>query len=74
MVLKISWINGFASNNMRELYDYIEFLYHNPDEAVRIGQAARKTAQEVFHIDKFVVQWNEVLEQITYESDGSGSC
>jgi glycosyltransferase involved in cell wall biosynthesis len=56
--------NGYASNNMNELYEYLEFLYRNPDEVRRVGKSARKMAQKVFHIDQFIDQWQEVLSQV----------
>jgi glycosyltransferase involved in cell wall biosynthesis len=57
-------VNGYASNNIRELYEYLEFLYHNPKEVRRIGKAGRETAQKVFHIDRFIAQWQEVLGKV----------
>lgn len=36
----------------------------DPDEAVRIGQAGKKTAQDIFSLARFVEQWREVLKQL----------
>ncbi|ABG52024.1 hypothetical protein Tery_2850 [Trichodesmium erythraeum IMS101] len=56
--------NGYASNNMSELYEYLKFLYYNPKEARRIGHNSRNMAKNVFHIDKFIAQWQEVLKEV----------
>jgi len=55
--------NGFASNNMKELYACIESLLKNPKELRRIGANGRRTAQQFFHIDQFVAQWDRLLAE-----------
>lgn len=59
--------NGFASNNMKELFEALDFLRKEPKEALRIGMAGRETARELFHIDGFVARWNEVFEEVLGE-------
>lgn len=54
-------VNGFCSNDTDELTDYLIYLQNNPEHAIRIGQAGRDTAREVFHIDNFISQWNALL-------------
>ncbi len=57
--------NGFASNNMSELYRYIEFLWRHPKDAQRIGVNGRRMAQGIFNSDKFIADWNSlVLEAV----------
>lgn len=56
--------NGFCSNDMDELFEYLEFLYRSPEEVRRIGRAGRRTAQEVFNIQSFTEQWNALLERV----------
>jgi glycosyltransferase involved in cell wall biosynthesis len=53
--------NGFTSNNMEELYAFVEFLLRNPKELRRIGANGRRTAQSFFHTDRFVAEWNRLL-------------
>lgn len=54
-------VNGFYSNDIEELIDFLLYLKSHPKETRAIGQAGRETAQKVFHIDNFVRQWNELL-------------
>lgn len=56
-------VNGFCSNNFNELIDFLVYLQRNPDQARKIGQAGRATAQRVFHIDHFVNAWNDLLQE-----------
>jgi hypothetical protein len=58
-------VNGFCSNDFEELIDFLLYLKEHPKETRAMGQAGRRTAQEVFHIDRFVRQWQELLEEIT---------
>jgi hypothetical protein len=58
-------VNGFCSNDFDELIDFLLYLLEHPQEARRLGQAGRRTAQEVFHIDRFVQQWEELLGELT---------
>lgn len=56
-------INGFCSNDFDELVEFLDYLLANPDQVRKIGTAGRETAQRVFHIDRFVEQWNELLHE-----------
>ena len=56
--------NGYASNDMRELYDYLLHLKNNPAEVRRIGANARRTAEERFHISRFVSEWNTLIDEV----------
>lgn len=52
-------------DNPRSAADLIEYLMNDGyDEAVKVGQAGREMAQEVFHIDRFRDQWSELLKEI----------
>ena len=57
-------VNGFASNDFDELIEALVYLRNNPNEAKRIGQAGRRTAREIFHIDRYIEQWNDLLEEV----------
>jgi hypothetical protein len=48
---------------MKELYACIESLLKNPKELRRIGANGRRTAQQFFHIDQFVAQWDRLLAE-----------
>ena len=56
-------VNGYCSNDFDELIDYLVYLRDHPDHARKIGQKGRETAQKVFHIDRFVEQWNALLAE-----------
>ena len=56
-------VNGFVSNDFEELKEFLLFLRKNPEQAVKIGQAGRATAQKVFHIDNFIAQWNDLMAE-----------
>jgi hypothetical protein len=53
--------NGFASNNMEELYAFVELLLRHPKELRRIGVNGRRTAQCLFHTDRFATEWHRLL-------------
>jgi Glycosyl transferases group 1 len=56
-------VNGFATNDPGELVEYLRYLLSHPEQTRKIGQAGRETAQRVFHIDRFVDQWNDLLRE-----------
>lgn len=56
--------NGFCSNDMNELIEYLVYLYHHPDDVRRIGRAGRETAQQLFNADSFRSQWNSLLMRV----------
>jgi hypothetical protein len=56
-------VNGFASNDLDELIDFMVYLQRNPKERREIGRRGRETAQRIFHIDNFIAQWNELLSE-----------
>lgn len=53
--------NGFASNDMDELYTFVDFLLRNPKSTRRIGANGRRTAQRLFNSERFIAQWNRLL-------------
>lgn len=54
-------VNGFCSNDLEEITDFIRYLKKNPRQAELIGAAGRETAQSHFHIDQFLDQWQRLL-------------
>ena len=57
-------INGFYSNDSNELTDTLVFLCKNPDAAQRIGKEGRKTACDLFHIDRYLFEWQETIKEV----------
>ncbi|GAB3499183.1 glycosyltransferase family 4 protein [Spirosoma knui] len=58
-------VHGFVSNNPDELWQAMQFLLDNPDEARRMGENARKLAEERFSLPRFINDWNRIFEQVT---------
>lgn len=54
-------VNGFLTNDEKEMRDYLELLLRDEDLATRLGQAARQTILDKFGLDRFVSEWNEVF-------------
>ena len=57
--------NGFVHTDPDALVDAMYALLRDPAEARRLGDGARRTARERFHIDRFVQEWHETLLQVT---------
>ncbi len=57
--------NGFCDTRLDRLQQMMKRLIAEPEEARRMGEAARRTAEERFHIDRFVRDWNDVLAEAT---------
>jgi glycosyltransferase involved in cell wall biosynthesis len=56
--------NGFYSDDPQELREQLLFLCRNPLAARRIGAEGRRTALEVFHIDRYLADWRDVIRTI----------
>ncbi|REG48447.1 glycosyl transferase family 1 [Paraburkholderia sp. BL6669N2] len=57
--------NGFIHTDVDALVDIMTSLLRNPAEARRLGEGARRTALERFHIDRFAQDWHDTLLQVT---------
>jgi glycosyltransferase involved in cell wall biosynthesis len=56
-------VNGYCSNDISELTEFILYLLANPEELESIGRRGRETAQEMFHIDRFSSQWCGLIQE-----------
>jgi len=58
--------NGFliTRGDVRGTVDLIKHLFKNYDKAVAIGQAGKKTAQELFSYTSFEAEWRAVVEKV----------
>lgn len=57
-------VNGFMSNDEKELKKCIEYLFENPDIAAKMGKAARETVKQKFSEERFVNQWNAIFDRV----------
>lgn len=56
-------VNGFISNDENYLRQKCVELLKNPELAFQLGVAARNTILDRFSLDKFVVNWNNILRK-----------
>lgn len=54
-------VNGFISNDPKELRSYLELLLSDNDLAKTFGDNARKTIIEKYNLEKFCNNWNKLL-------------
>jgi glycosyltransferase involved in cell wall biosynthesis len=57
--------NGCVHTDIKMLVDAMVGLQRDPAEARSLGDGARRTALERFHIDRFVQDWHDALLQVT---------
>jgi glycosyltransferase involved in cell wall biosynthesis len=57
--------NGFVHTDLDTLVDAMTALLRDPAEARRLGEGARRTALERFHIDRFAQDWHDTLLNVT---------
>ncbi len=56
-------VNGFLSNDPRQLREYCKLLLNDDKLADQMGKAARQTILEKFSLSKFVDSWNNVFQE-----------
>ncbi len=56
--------NGFFSNDPQQLSNFILELHHDKNMCREIGQRGRKTAINIFHIDRYLNDWRKTLKEI----------
>jgi len=57
-------VNGFISNDPRELHQYLSVLLRNEKLRKHFSEQSRKVAIERFHISRFLNQWKELLGMV----------
>jgi glycosyltransferase involved in cell wall biosynthesis len=55
---------GIVSNRIDMLVDGVRTLTRDPDRARTCGAAARRTATQRFSVDRFLRDWDELLEAV----------
>ena len=56
--------NGLIDTRVDRLVDGMQRLLRDPAEARRLGEAGRRTAEERFHIDRFIDDWCRVFAEV----------
>lgn len=56
--------NGWLDTNPARLVEVMKHLLTDPGEARRWGEAARRTAQERFNIERFVADWLAAIDTV----------
>jgi glycosyltransferase involved in cell wall biosynthesis len=54
-------VNGFFGDTPEELAEQILYLYRNPRACERMQQASRRTALDMFNLDRYLAEWRQVL-------------
>lgn len=57
-------VNGFMSNDEKELRGYIEQLLADPKLAAKMGNAARETIEDKFSEQRFINEWNQIFDKV----------
>ncbi len=57
--------NGYIDTNLESMISAMEELLADPGQAKAWGDAARRTAEERFSIDRFVADWNDAFAMVT---------
>jgi glycosyltransferase involved in cell wall biosynthesis len=55
-------VSGYADTSVDILVERMRRLLEDPSEAARLGAGARRTAERRFNIERFVRDWNDVLD------------
>lgn len=55
-------ISGYVDTNISTLIARMQELIANPSKAKRLGRRARELAQERFHIQRFIRNWNDAFQ------------
>lgn len=54
-------VNGFYAATVEELADQLGYLLADAERAWRIGLAGRETATRLFHIERYLADWRQLL-------------
>jgi hypothetical protein len=61
-------VSGYIDTDIQRLVEHMQELLAHPAEARRLGIAARRYAQQRFHIDRFVREWEATFAYVTDSS------
>lgn len=55
---------GLIAKNEREAIEYVSFLYKNPSNRKKMANNARKSARNIYDINKMIKQWEQIFKKI----------
>jgi glycosyltransferase involved in cell wall biosynthesis len=58
-------VSGYVHTDERRLVEYMQALIADPALACRLGQGARRCAEERFNIERFARDWSDVFALVT---------
>jgi glycosyltransferase involved in cell wall biosynthesis len=56
--------NGFVADDARAMAESLTFCMKNPEKTRAIGMKARGTACDIFHVRRFLAEWQEFLQVV----------
>lgn len=56
-------VNGFISNDINKLREYVQILLTDKELANKIGKAGRQTVLERFNESRYINKWNEIFNK-----------
>ena len=56
--------NGFYADTEEELSEYLKYLTRNQWSRERLGLASRRTALDLFNLDRYLASWSTLLARI----------
>ncbi|HEU5110682.1 MAG TPA: glycosyltransferase family 1 protein, partial [Micromonosporaceae bacterium] len=59
---------GVLSADIDTLVGAVQWLIAEPDQAIRLGAAARRAALARYGVDRFLADWDRILEEETCAS------
>lgn len=57
-------VDGFFADSAEELRSQLYFLMRNPEATRRIGCAGRTKACKLFHIERYLSNWRQLLAEL----------
>jgi glycosyltransferase involved in cell wall biosynthesis len=58
-------ISGLVDTDVERLISFMEELLHDPAEARRLGEGARRHAHEKYDIRRFARDWEDTIAMVT---------
>jgi glycosyltransferase involved in cell wall biosynthesis len=58
-------VSGYLSNDINELIPIMRELNQDLELVHKLGQGSRRVAQRWFSLDRFIYEWNDVLNTVT---------